>query len=185
MARADGCVAGSHSGANRSLLEDAYPLELADAALAIADGDVSLSRCTILGRMTVHRLQAGECILNDLAAVDDMQNGCVRFTAISKASVLPRQFECVRINRGAALFTSTDFGQPGYAQLQPSADSQISANGKTNGSTQTPTILSGAESGSEMGAFCLNQNSIKERALLFKYQEYMPAALVPVLVYVT
>ena len=170
---------------NRSLLEDAYPQELADAALAIADGDVSLSRCTILGRLQVHRLQVSECILNDLAAVDDVQHGCVRFTAWAPGSVLPRQFESVQIDAGASLFTATDFGQPGYAQLLPTADFQLSATGRTQATTQPPTILSGAEDGSEMGAFCLEKNPIKEQALLIKYQEYMPAGLVPVLVFVT
>jgi len=170
---------------NRSLLEDAYPLELADAALALGDGDVSLSRCTLLGRLNVHRLQASECILNDLAVVDDAQHGCVRFSCLSANSALPRQFESVQAQPGAPLFTSTDFGQPGYGQLEPTADSQIINADATNNTSAPQTILSGAENGSEMGAFCLAQNSIKERALLIKYQEYMPAGLIPVLVYVT
>lgn len=172
-------------GLNRSLLEDAYPQELADAALAIADGDVLLSRCTALGRLTVHRLQASESILAGLAAVDDSQHGCVRFSAWTTGSVLPRQFESVRVQSTASLFTSTDFGQPGYAQLLPTADSEISTTNRTMATTEAPTILSGAENGSEMGAFCLEDNPIKERAILIKYQEYMPSALVPVLVYET
>ena len=170
---------------NRSLLEDAYPLELADAALALADGDVALSRCTVLGRINVHRLQASECILNDLAVVDDTQHGCVRFTCWTTHSVLPRQYESVRTSAEAPLFTSTDFGEPGYGQLLPTADLQIAGAGQTTSASAPPTILSGAENGSEMGAFCLAQNSIKEQALLIKYQEYMPAGLIPVLIYVT
>ena len=170
---------------NRSLLEDAYPQELADAALAIADGDVILSRSTILGRLSVHRLQASECILNELAAVDDVQHGCVRFSAWTTASVLPRQFESAQIQPAAALFTSTNFGQPGYAQLLPTADFQLTAAGRTKATTRPPTLLSGAENGSEMGAFSGEKNPIKERGLLIKYNEYMPAELVPVLIYVT
>lgn len=170
---------------NRSLLEDAYPLELADAALAINDRDVVLKRTTVLGRMEVHRLQASECILNDLAVVDDTQHGCVRFTCWTTQSVLPRQFESVQTNPAANLFTSTDFGQPGYGQLLPTADFQIIGAAETASTAAPPTILSGAENGSEMGAFCLAQNSIKEQALLIKYQEYMPFGLVPVLIYVT
>lgn len=170
---------------NRSLLEDALPLELADTALAIADGDVVVSRSTILGRLAVHRLQASECILNGLATVDDCQHGCVRFTAWTQGSVIPRQFESVQIGTGAVLFTATDFGQPGYAQLEAMADLQILTTGRSKATTQAPTILGGAENGSEMGAFCLDKNPIKERGLLIKFQEYMPAGLVPVLVYVT
>ena len=36
-----------------------------------------------------------------------------------------------------------------------------------------------------MGAFARDLNPIKVRGLLIKYQEYMPAGLVPVLIYVT
>jgi len=36
-----------------------------------------------------------------------------------------------------------------------------------------------------MGAFASEKNPIKERGLLIKYQEYLPAGLIPVLVYVT
>ena len=170
---------------NRSLLEDAYPLELADAAMALANGDVSLSRCTILDRMNVHRLDASECILHDLAVVDDTQHGCVRFSSWTTYSVLPRQYESVQTAPGADLFTSTDFGQPGYCQLLQTADLQIAGSGGIAVASAPPSILSGAENGSEMGAFCLQQNSIKAQALLIKYQEYMPFGLVPVLIYVT
>jgi hypothetical protein len=169
---------------NRLLLEDAYPLELADAALAFADGAVALSRCTILGRVVVHRLQASECILQGLAEIDDTQDGCVRFSAWSDGSILPRQFESVRIPQAAPLFASTDFGHPGYAQLLPVADAQILP---PTGSATAPlnTISAGAADGSEMGAYARDKNPIKQRALLLKFQEFMPAGLVPVVVSVT
>jgi hypothetical protein len=169
---------------NRRLLEDAFPLELADAALALADGTVALSRCTVLGRVILHRLQASECILQDLTQVDDTQDGCVRFTAWADGSVLPRQFESVRIPQGAPLFTSTDFGQPGYGQLLPLVDAAILPATDPSAGPQN-TISGGAEDGSEMGAFARDKNPVKERGLLIKYQEFMPAGLVPVIVYVT
>ena len=169
---------------NRRLLEDAFPHELADAALALTDGDVILSRCTIMGRVAVHRLQASECILRDLARVDDTQHGCVRFTAWADDSLLPRQYESVRIAPGASLFTSTDFGHPGYGQLLPTVDAAIlPASGAAP--PAVPTIAAGGQNGSEMGAFARELNPIKERGLLIKYQEFMPAGLVPVLIYVT
>ena len=102
-----------------SLIENRRsPQDLLDAALALTDGDVSLSRCTVLGRVVVHRLQASECILRDQAQVDDTQHGCIRFSAWADGSALPRQYESVRIPPGAPLFTSTDFGRPGYHQDQ-------------------------------------------------------------------
>src|SRR5262249_12075439 len=159
---------------NRQLLEDALPHALADAALAFTDGDVSLSRCTVLGRVVVHHLSASECILRELAQVDDVQHGCVRFTAWADGSALPRQHESVRIPQGAGLFTSTDFGQPGYAQLLPTADAVILP-APPPAPPAPPTILAGAQDGSEMGAFAREMNPIKERGLLIKYQEFMPA----------
>jgi len=169
---------------NRRLLEDAFPLELADAAVAFADGTAIFSRCTVMGRVVVHRCQASECILRDLTQADDTQDGCVRFTAWADGSVLPKKYESVRIAQGAPLFTSTDFGQPGYGQLLPSVDTAIlPATGPTAGLQNT--ISAGAEDGSEMGAFARDKNPVKVRGLLLKYQEYMPAGLVPVLIFAT
>ena len=156
----------------------------ADAALALDDGEVQLFRCTVLGDIVVHRLDASECILRDYAEVDDTQHGCVRFTAWADGSVLPRKYESVRIQPGAPLFTSTDFGQPGYGQLLPTADSAILPLADPTAAPQN-TISAGAEDGSEMGAFAREKNPIKERGLLIKFQEFMPAGLVPVVIYVT
>ncbi len=156
----------------------------ADAALALDDGEVQLSRCTVLGDIVVHRLDASECILRDYAEVDDTQHGCVRFTAWADGSVLPRKYESVRIPPGAPLFTSTDFGQPGYVQLLPTVDSAVLPLTDPTAAPQT-TISAGAEDGSEMGAFAREKNPIKERGLLIKFQEFMPTGLVPVVIYVT
>jgi hypothetical protein len=155
-----------------------------DTALALDDGEVHLSRCTVMGQISVHRLDASECILRDFATVDDTQRGCVRFTAWADGSVLPRKYESVRIPPGAPVFTSTDVGQPGFGQLLPTADSAILPAADATGAPQN-TISEGAEDGSEMGAFAREKNPIKERGLLIKYQEFMPAGLVPVVVYVT
>ncbi len=169
---------------NRMLLEDAYPLELADAALAFGDGLVKLSRCTVMGRVAAHRLDASECILRELATADDRQDGCIRFTAWANGSVLPRQYESVTVPQGAALFTSTVYGEPGYAQLLPTADLQRLPPASPDGPPQN-TILSGAEDGAEMGAYARDRNPIRARALLLKLREFMPAGLVPVVVNVT
>jgi hypothetical protein len=168
---------------NLRLLKDAFPLELDDAALALADGIADLSRCTMLGRVIAHRLRASECILQDLAEVDDTQDGCVRFTAYAQNSVLPRKFESVAIAQRALLFTSIEFGQPGYGQLLPLVDAAILPQPPTTGPQNT--ISAGAEDGSEMGAFARDKNPAKLRGLLLKYQEFMPAGLVPVTIFVT
>lgn len=168
---------------NRKLLEDAFPYELADAALAFVDGEMSLTRCTVLGRIVAHRFSASECILQELTTVDDLQDGCVRFSAWANGSKLPRQYECVRIVQGAPLFTSVAFGQPAYCQLLPTADLQRLPPAKPE--PPQNTILAGAEDGSEMGAYARDKNPIRAEALLLKLQEYMPAGLAPVIVDVT
>ena len=164
---------------NRLLLAAAFPVELADLALGFVDGLVNLTRCTVLGPSYVHQLQASECILDDIATVENTQNGCVRFSAWATGSSLPRRYESVRIAPAAPLFQSQSFGQPGYAQLLDSADSAILSG------SEAASISGGAADGSEMGAFASEKNLIKERSLLLKYQEYMPLGLNPFVIHVT
>jgi hypothetical protein len=141
-----------------------------EATLRLSSGQVDLNRCTILGRAEVHRLYASECILDDVVLVEDQQYGCVRFSAWATGSVLPRQYESVTIAARSPLFTSRAFGQPGYGQLLSGVDA---------------AIVAGAQNGSEMGAFARDKNSIKERSLYIKYEEFMPLGLIPVLIYMT
>jgi hypothetical protein len=151
----------------------------ADPAIAMITGLAEISRTTVLGAANLHRLEASECILDDVVKVINTQDGCVRFSAFASGSVLPRQYESVEVAARAPLFTSREFGQPAYAQLLESVDQAIVAGAKD------ATISSGAEDGSEMGAFARDKNPIKVRSLLIKYQEYMPLGLVPVVIDVT
>jgi hypothetical protein len=169
---------------NRALLDDAFRLELADLALGFADGEVCLSRCTVLGEIVAHRLQASECILQCIAQVDDTQDGCVRFCAWADGSVIPRKYESVRIADAAPLFATTDFGQPAYCQLLPLCDDAILPEATPTGAVHN-TISQGASDGAEMGVYARDKNPIKARALAIKLQEFMPAGLIAVPVNVT
>lgn len=153
--------------------------DLPDLALSFITGTTNLSRCTVIGLAYLHELFGSECIFDDVIVVDNAQNGCVRFSAWSSGSVIPRQYESVQIPGGTPLFTSRDFGQPGYAQLLENVDNAILSG------AQSATISAGATDGSEMGAFASQKNLIKERSLLIKYQEYMPLGLNPILIHVT
>lgn len=150
-----------------------------EKALNFHDGVVNLNRCTVMGQAVVHQLEASECILDDVFLVENYQQGCVRFSAWSRGSKLPRPYESVEIEPRSPLFTTRLFGQPGYAQLQAGVDAQIQA-GRSGA-----TISAGAENGSEMGAFSREKAAIKDLSLRIKYKEYMPLGLVPVLIYVT
>ena len=133
--------AGSSSGS--------FSYSFLDPALSLSNGAVILSRCTVLGPLAVHSLQASECILNDLAAVDDTQHGCIRFSAWSKGSVLPRQFESVQIALPEeTLVFRKSVGQPDYCQLLPTADAAILP--REAHRLPPRSILAGAENGSEI-----------------------------------
>jgi hypothetical protein len=164
---------------NRALLEESFPVALGVAALAIADATVQLTRVTVLGKIAAHRLSASDSILAGFAAVDDAQDGCVRFSAYVGGSAIPRQYACAAIAPGAPIFTSESYGQPGFAQLTEAADAAIT------GGAAGASIAAGAENGSEMGAFCADLNPVKEQGLLAKYAEYMPLGLTPVIIHVT
>lgn len=174
-------IAGSAQLAvlNRALIDEAFPVALGVAALAVADAKVELHRVTVLGRVAAHRLSANDAILHDFAAVDDVQDGCIRFSAYASGSAIPRQYESAAIPARAPIFTSASYGNPGYAQLLETADTAIAT-------TQTRvSICAGAENNSEMGAFSADLNPVKEQGLLTKYAEYMPLGLSPVIVHVT
>jgi acetyl-CoA acetyltransferase len=132
-----------------------------------------------MGDAYVHRLVASDAILAGFTVAEDAQDGCVRFSAVEAGSRVPRRYLSVATGPQASLFTSTAFGDPGYGQLLETADRAI-----VSGATAV-TITAGAETGSEMGAFSSLLAPIKERGLLFKYGEYMPLGLTPVIVHVT
>jgi hypothetical protein len=177
-------VATSPTGAalatlNGQLLAEAFPLALADAAIAFDAGLVDLSRCTLLGPAYVHALECSESILDDVVRVRDAQEGCVRFSAWTTDSALPRRYESVQIAPGAPIMVSRRYGEWGYAQLHDGADSAI-LGGNTGAK---PSLLTGSHHGSEMGVFCRDGAAIKDRSLLIKLQEYLPIGLSPVLVH--
>jgi len=85
--------------------------------------------------------------------VEKRQAGCVRFCYVAPGSRTPRRYhsqpdlalknldaagQAAVLARLVPAFTSLVFGQPGYAQLSPACAIEI---------------LTGAEDGSEMGAF--------------------------------
>jgi hypothetical protein len=163
---------------NRQLLTEAYPVALADAAIAAHDGLTELRRCTLLGPAWVHRLECSESILDDVVTVEDVQDGCIRFSAWSDESALPRRYESVGVARHAAVFASRRYGEATFAELLDSADTAI----VTSDTAGTPSIRAGSEAGSEMGAYCGEQAAVKERSLLIKFDEYLPIGVTPVLI---
>jgi hypothetical protein len=173
----DRCITGPirahhHGRIARLAIRDSIVQAAASTAHAIVmgDGEATLERTTLLGPARFHRLDASECILDNVVRVLDHQHGCVRFSAFATGSRLPRQYQCVPVRPHAGLFAARGFGDPTYAQLLDTAGA---------------AIAEGAEDGSEMGAFWRERAAIKERGLLIKYQEYLPLGLEPVVVHAT
>jgi hypothetical protein len=146
-------------------------------ALLLSSGDTNLDRVTIMGGLKVHRLWASEVIVTGTfltgldnnettALVTDFQEGCFRFSAAYKEGCqLPRRYESHWIENPGGLFVSYRFGNPGYAQLSEAA----------------PEFLhTGAENGSEIGAFNRLINPIKLKSLKAKVDEFMPFGLIPI-----
>ncbi len=183
-------------------------LETERSAIAADDaGDApgpptTLLRTTIFGTVHVQQLPlASEVIFTSVVISKRRQDGCVRFSFVPEGSETPRRYRCQpdfeilqrteaaeRVAGGPIsdadhdairddvrswlqpLFTDIHYGLPGYGQLLVSCPQQI----------QT-----GAQDGSEMGAFCFLKQPQRVTSLRVRLQEYLPFGLEPGLIYVT
>ncbi len=143
-----------------------------------SDLTVHLERVTVFGVIRCEILNASECLLSDLAFAADQQAGCIRFTRFEQGSVLPRRFQCVpaesdvkahpELTRfSVPVFNSRRFGRPDYAQLAAACPVEV---------------LTGGESGAEVGAFATTLNTIRLGNLQTKLREFMPVGLLAVVV---
>lgn len=139
-------------------------------AINLPDADTSLTRCTVLGTVTVHRIDVSECLLLGHATAADTQRGCVRFSGWTTGSELPRKFESIALLAQSQLFTATEFGDPRYCVLTDAAPE---------------AVRTGGDGGREMGAFASVNWPLKKRGLLAKFEEFLPVGLVPVVIDVT
>jgi hypothetical protein len=147
---------------------------------------------------------ASESIFTDTVTVDQRQQGCVRFSFVPRGSATPQQYRCQpaletqlekerkkadSIESGIPLppgwetaiendvstwlvpaFQTDRYGRPDFAQLRLSCPAQI---------------RTGAEDGSEMGAFCVLKQPQRESNLRLRLDEYLPVGLEAGLIYVT
>ncbi len=186
-------------------LESERPSIAADPGGDLAGPPTTLERTTVFGVVHVQELVlASEVIFVHPVVSVRRQTGCVRFSYVPEGSVTPRRFRCqpdleIQTETDAAekaaealgttltaaqkdairddvrswlmpVFTDVHYGLPAYAQLAYSSPVQI----KT-----------GAEDGSEMGAFCFLKQPQRETNLRVRLQEYLPFGLQAGLIYVT
>jgi hypothetical protein len=151
------------------------------AAIDMPTGEVEMFRTTVFGAIKIDRLNASEALIvgqplpgsppfPGSANVTDTQNGCFRFSAALEGSRVPHPYESHFIKDTNHFFTSRIFGQPGYAQLSETA---------------LQGLLTGAENGSEIGAFSSLLNPIRLEGLRAKVDEFMPFGLIPVFIFET
>jgi hypothetical protein len=148
----------------------------------------SLQRVTIFGGVHVRELTlASEVIFVDPVVAERHQVGCVRFSYLpDELSLTPRRYRCqpdsalqdvtdsaeqaairLRLRPG---FTSTGYGDPGYAQLSLACATEI---------------RTGAEYGSEMGGFSFLKQPQREANLRTAPEDYLRFGLETGLFYVT
>jgi len=131
-----------------------------NVAIAAPAANASIQTSTVLGAVGsapssgVRTLEADNSIFTAPVFVERRQAGCVRFCYTAPGSRTPRRYRsqpdlvlqnvadplmrAAILARLAPVFTSVAYGQPGYAQLSVACAAEI---------------RSGAEDGSEMGAF--------------------------------
>jgi hypothetical protein len=151
-----------------------------DPSITSLVGEIHLLRTTVIGDIDVPWLYASETLITGFADVTNTQAGCFRFSAVlerrdpldplSDHSRVPHPYESYFLIDTGALFSSTVFGQPGYAQLAEPA----------------PEFLQrGGANGAEIGAFNSLLNPIKFDSLRAKVDEFAPFGLLPIYIFET
>jgi hypothetical protein len=162
-----------------SIIDGVVSLEVPLPVLAVDADDTParIDTTTILGTAETRSLTASNSLFFQPVTVHRRQSGCVRFCYVPDHSQTPRHFRCqpdlaissrgavpeqeVR-NRLLPAFTAVDYGSAGYCQLHRSTAFEL---------------RTGAEDGSEFGAFSFLKQPQRERNLLAALDEYLRAGL--------
>jgi len=189
-----------------SILDGVNTSAIAAPASADQPGPpVWLERVTLLGPSFVKEIVYGSEVLFDSPVVAERtQAGCLRFSFLAEGSHTPQRYRCQPDLRIAAeieeaetqakaagspfgdpehtaigarvrtwlvpTYSSRRYGQPEYVQLHLSCPREI---------------RTGAEDGSEMGAFCHLKQPQREANLRLRLEEYLPFGLEAGFIYVT
>ena len=170
------------------------------AGVERAGTPLRVERSTLLGRVLVRSIDAADSIFTDSVTCDRTQTGEIRTSFVARGSRTPRRLRCqpdtavaaAQRERerqtppptsaettaiGAAIeswlvpsFTSRRYGSPAYAQLREGVPAEIAT---------------GAEDGSELGAFSHLKQPQRESNLRIRLDEYLPFGLDPSIVHVT
>lgn len=136
-------------------------------AILTPKANLDVERTTVLGKATVHRLYSSDSLFCGELFSSDTQSGCFRYSATTEGSTAPHFFESHYIPADVNFFLSRRFGDPNFARLSQTAPS---------------FLRTGAENGSELGAYSGLLEPIKHNNLRRKVEEYLPFGLLPVFV---
>ena len=149
-------------------------------AFAAPDGEgpgasLTLDACTVIGKVHATEMpRVSNCILLATLADPDTwaapvraerkQTGCVRFTWLPAASIVPQRFQChpAAGETVAPHFSSRHYGTPAYCQLARSTP---------------PQIRTGADDSSEMGVLHHLYGAQRETNLGIRLGEYLRVGL--------
>ncbi len=167
------------------------------AAITAPGAEVNIQRSTVLGTGSMRSLEAGNSSFTGQLKVERRQAGCVWFCYVPAGSLTSRRYRCqpdlalsrrakelgldsaqqlpqgekdVILARDRPQFTSIEYGQPGYAQLSPACADEI---------------RTGADDGSEMGAFSFLKQPQREANLRAALEEYLRFGLEAGIFYAT
>jgi Phage tail protein (Tail_P2_I) len=160
---------------------------IVDGAVSAVGATTRIQSSTLLGTCAVHTLRADNSIFDDVVTAERRQVGCVRFCFVPANSAVrvPRRYRCQPdlalkdvpaadqppiLARLVPSFTSTKYGDPGYGQLARACP---------------PEIGTGAEDGSEMGAFSSLKQPQRAANLRTVDDEYLRFGLEAGVFYVT
>lgn len=154
-------------------------------AIAADETPVTIDGSTVLGTTLALTLQASNSLFYQPVTAARRQTGCLRFCYMPAGSSTARRFRCqpdlaiaapgappeveVR-DRLQPVFTSVEYGRGGYCQLHVSAADEV---------------LTGAEDGSEFGAFSFLKQPQRVQNLHAALDEYLRAGLAAGIFYVT
>jgi hypothetical protein len=170
---------GTSLSAQDSILDANAPDGLAYSAPdgASPGGDLSLTACTVIGRIRAGAMPivSNSLLLARAAAGDTLppvyslrrQEGCVRFTFLPFGSLVPRRFHCQPESAEgesdvAPRFTTLSYGVAAYCQLARNTPDEIRR---------------GADDESEMGAFHALFPAQREANLQVRLQEFLRVGL--------
>ena len=150
----------------------------ATAAIDAPGAALDVQQTTVLGPVSVERLTAGNSLFTEPVTVVRRQEGCARFCHVPEGSSTPARYRCqpdlalvgvtdadatrrIRAELAPA-FSSSQYGDPDYGQLSLLA---------------APELRTGAEDGSEIGAFSSLKQPQREANLRLALDEYLRSGL--------